>query len=109
MRINDNEFPVVVQAFDTTDREDRFVAEQVVSNQTEVDSFTNRYAGKLIKVKVLNAEELRHEHVDVVTRRKTSSGSAGVWILLLLVIAALVIAGFATGWIQRTFGLNLNF
>jgi hypothetical protein len=108
MRINDNEFPVVVQAFDTTDREDRFVAEQVVRSQTEVDSFTNRYAGKLIKVKVLSADEVRHDHRDVVTRRKTSS-TAGVWILVLLVIAALVIAGFATGWIQRTFGLNLNF
>jgi hypothetical protein len=108
MRINDNEFPVVVQAFDTTDREDRFVAEQVVSNQTEVDTFTNRYAGKLIKVKVLNADELKQDHRNVVTRRKTSSG-AGVLILVLLVIAALVIAGFATGWIQRTFGLNLNF
>lgn len=108
MRINDNEFPVVVQAFDTTDQEDRFVAEQVVSSQIEVDTFTNRYAGKLIKVKVLNADELRQDNRNVVTRRKTSSG-AGVWILILLVIAALVIAGFATGWIQRTFGLNLNF
>lgn len=108
MRINDNEFPVVVQAFDTTDREDRFVAEQVVSSQSEVDSFTNRYAGKLIKVKVMNAEELRQDHRNVATRRKTSSGTA-VWILVLLALAALVIAGFATGWIQRTFGLNLNF
>jgi cobalamin biosynthesis Mg chelatase CobN len=108
MRINDNEFPVVVQAFDTTDSEDRFVAEQVVSNQTEIDSFTSRYAGKLIKVKVMNADELKHDHRNVVTRRKTSSGT-GVWIFLLLVLAALVIAGFATGWIQRTFGLNLNF
>lgn len=108
MRINDNEFPVVVQAYDTTEPEDRFVAEQVVNTQTEVDTFTNRYAGKLIKVKVLNAEELRQDHRNVVTRKKTSS-VAGVWILILLVIAALVIAGFATGWIQRTFGLNLNF
>lgn len=114
MRINDNEFPVVVQAFDTTNPQDRFVAEQVVRNQAEVDSFTNRYAGKLIKVKVLDADELRPEHSDVVTnrnvvtRKKTSSGT-GVWILVLLVVAALVIAGFATGWIQRTFGLNLNF
>lgn len=108
MRINDQEFPVVVQAYDTTDREDRFVAEQVVSNQSEVDTFTNRYAGKLIKVKVLNADELKHDQRNVVTRRKTSSG-AGVWILILLALAALVIAGFATGWIQRTFGLNLNF
>lgn len=114
MRIRDNEFPVVVQAYDTSDRQDRFVAEQVVSSQAEVDSFTTRYAGKLIKVRTMDADDVRrrdHEHVEtkhVETKRRTSSG-AGAWVLILLVLAALVIAGFATGWIQRTFGLNLNF
>lgn len=106
MRIQDNEFPVVVQAYDTTDRQDRFVAEQVVSSQAEIDTFTTRYAGKLIKVRTVATDDVRNDHHKVV--RKRSSG-AGVWVLILLVLAALVIAGFATGWIQRTFGLNLNF
>ncbi|HYE53322.1 MAG TPA: hypothetical protein VD996_00710 [Chitinophagaceae bacterium] len=111
MRVKDNEFPVVVQAYDTRDAEDRFVAEQVVSNQTEIDHFTSRYAGKLIKVRALSQTELRHDHyhgADSSPARRRNS-AAGVWLLLLLVVVALVITGFATGWIQRTFGLNVNF
>jgi hypothetical protein len=108
MRVKDNEFPVVVQAFDTKDRQDLFVAEQVVHNQPEVDTFTSRYVGKLIKVRLLSDDELKVNHGQPVARRKSNSG-AGIWILLLLVVVALIIAGFATGWIQRTFGINLNF
>ena len=62
MRVRDNEFPVVIQAYDTRDKQDLFVAEQVVNTQAEVDTFTSRYAGKLIRVRLPNGEELRHDH-----------------------------------------------
>lgn len=111
MRVQDNEFPVVVQAYDTRDSNDVFVAEQVVSTQAEVDNFTSRYAGRLIKVRALSADEVHTDHYQELRRpaaRRRSSG-AGVVVLILLVLVALVIAGFTTGWIQRNLGLNLNF
>lgn len=108
MRVKDNEFPVVLQAYDTRDRQDLFVAEQVVHTQAEVDTFTSRYAGKLIKVRLPNGQELKHdEHSRPVARRRSSGGT--VILLVLLVLIALAVVGFATGWIQNTFGWNLNF
>jgi uncharacterized protein HemX len=108
MRVRDNEFPVVLQAYDTRDKQDLFVAEQVVNTQTEVDTFTSRYAGKLIRVRLPNGEELRHDHRNTAApRRKSGAGLAIV--LILLVLAALVVVGFASGWIQQNLGWNLNF
>jgi hypothetical protein len=108
MRVRDNEFPVVIQAYDTRDKQDLFVAEQVVNTQAEVDTFTSRYAGKLIKVRLPNGEELRHDRHGA-TPRKRSSGAGTAILLILLVLAALVVVGFATGWIQNNLGWNLNF
>jgi hypothetical protein len=108
MRVNDNEFPVVVQAFDTKDKYDEFVAEQVVSNQVEVDTFTSRYAGKLIKVRHLSNDEVKHDYHPHPARKRTTSG-AGIWLLLLLVIVALVVVGFTTGWVQKNLGWNVGF
>lgn len=111
MRLNDNEFPVVVQAFNTREDHDEFVAEQVVISQAEVDLFTSRYAGKLIKMRHLSNDEIRRDHTyagsHAITRRRTSS--AGIWLLLLLVLAALVVIGFTTGWVQRNLGWDLSF
>ena len=111
MRVQDNEFPVVVQAYETRDNNDVFVAEQVVSTQSEVDNFTTRYAGRLIKVRALSADEVNTDRYHELRRpaaRRRSSG-AGLVVLILLVLVALVVAGFTTGWIQRNLGLNLNF
>lgn len=108
MRVRDNEFPVVVQAYDNRDRQDLFVAEQVVYSQAEVDTFTSRYAGKLIRVRLPNGEELKHDH-RAVTPRKRRSGAGMAILLILLVLIALVIVGFTTGWIQNTFGIDLKF
>ena len=109
MRLRDEEFPVVVQAYDPTGPKDSFVAEQVVYSQVEIDNFTSRYAGLLIKARELSdTETTRDERVDrrrTVKRRR--SGSAVGWVLfLLVVIIGLLVWGFASGWIQQNFGIQ---
>jgi hypothetical protein len=106
MEIRKNEFPVVVQAYDNTSTTDeRFVAEQVVNSQSEIDLFTSRYAGKLIKARTLSDTELqRSAHVTHHPARRGSS--AGIYIFLFIIIA-LVVIGFATGWIQRNLNIQI--
>jgi len=106
MRLHNNEFPVVVEAYDnrTSDRDDRFVAEQVVYSQDEIDNFTARYAGMLIKARTLNNQEMEIRHHPNVRRRTNSS--AGIWIFFLVLLLAAIAVGWYTGWIQRTFHIN---
>ena len=107
MRIRDDEFPVVVQAYDPSGSKDSFVAEQVVYTQTEIDTFTSRYAGLLIKAREVSDTETPADRTVVQKRRKTKSGSTFGWILFLLVIIiGLLVWGFATGWIQQNFGIH---
>ena len=49
MEVRNSDFPVVVQAYEPSNREDIFLAEQVVNSQAEIDGFTLKFAGKLIK------------------------------------------------------------
>ncbi len=106
MDVRREDFPIVIQAYDADNRNDDFLAEQVVHSQAEVDLFTSRFTGKLIKARKLTTTEHRNdeaERPDYHTERRGSSGM--VWILLLLVIAALVAWGFYTGWIQAQLGM----
>jgi hypothetical protein len=107
MKVKDNQFPIAVQAYNTKAGQELFVAEQIVYNQAQVDTFTSQHAGMLIKTRLLTDLELGKatvEHKKFVKRR-SSAGS--ILLIILLVIAVLVVIGFATGWIQRTFGLNM--
>ena len=109
MRVRDEEFPVVVQAYDPSGSKDAFVAEQVVYTQTEIDSFTSRYAGLLIKARELSDVETtpdpRVGRKRSVEKRK--GGSTVGWVLLFLVlIIGLLVWGFTTGWIQQNFGIH---
>ncbi len=107
MRIQDDEFPVVVQAYDPSGSKDAFVAEQVVYTQADIDSFTSRYAGLLIKAKNLSNEEYSTETRDVSKKRKARSGGGfGLILFFIVVIIGLLVWGFATGWIQQHFGIN---
>jgi hypothetical protein len=111
MRIRDDEFPVVVQAYDPSGSRDAFIAEQVVFTQVEIDNFTSRYAGMLIKAREFNEAETTNDAQAVdsslVRKRKTRSGSRVGWVLFILVlIIGLLVWGFATGWIQKNFGIN---
>lgn len=107
MKVNTDEFPVVVQAYQTAGTNEQFVAEQVVNTQAEIDNFTALHTGLLIKASKIRNEELGLKHPAALENRKRKSSSA-VWLLLLLVIVAIVVAGFATGWIQRNFGITLG-
>ena len=110
MIVNEKEFPVVVQAYQSSGNQELFVAEQVVNSQTEVDSFSSRYAGHVIKARVVNNAELQADGREIRRRNRAGRKSSGAaaWALILLVIVALIVVGFTTGWIQKTFNLNLD-
>ena len=75
MRLRDEEFPVVVQAYDPSGSKDSFIAEQVVYSQMEIDNFTSRYAGLLIKAREANETETTSDprigRKRTVTRRRS--------------------------------------
>ena len=107
MKVNTAEFPVVVQAYQTAGSNEQFVAEQVVNTQAEIDNFTALHTGLLIKARKLQNGELGLKH-PAALQNKRRKGSSTVWLLFLLVIIAIVVAGFATGWIQRNFGITVG-
>ncbi len=106
MQISDSEFPVVVQAYDTADLQEIFIAEQIVSDQAALDSFSTRYAGRLIKVRPLTSAETEHQHV-VAPKPRKSSGAATTFLVILFILIILIAIGFATGWIQENFNIHL--
>ena len=104
MEVRNNQFPVVVQAYEPSTTQNVFIAEQVVNTQAEIDGFTTRFAGKLIKARSLSeaeAEKQRH-----VAKANAPAKKSNAWIFLLLLIVILVGVGLYTGWIQKTFGLS---
>jgi len=109
MVINEKEFPVVVQAYQPGRDGELFVAEQMVRNQTEVDAFSSRYAGYVIEARVIKENELATKSNYDNRTRRTAVHRRGIpaWAILLLIVVVLAIVGFTTGWIQKTFELNL--
>ena len=72
MEVRNSDFPVVVQAYEPSNKQDVFIAEQVVNSQAEIDGFTLRFAGKLIKARSLSETEIeRQKHVTA--RRNPST------------------------------------
>ena len=109
MVINDREFPVVVQAYQPSANGELFVAEQMVRNQVEVDAFSSRYAGYVIKARIVKENEMVPEYSNGNGTKRTAIHRRGIpaWAIFLLIVVVLVVVGFTTGWIQRTFELNL--
>jgi len=105
MEISKDQFPLVVQAFEITGNKEFFVAEQVVNSQAEVQTFSTRYAGKVIKARALNSTEAGQHKTVYSKSGKTPVGPILLVILLILIILAAI--GYYTGWIQRTFGISL--
>lgn len=108
MEVRKEDFPVVVQAFDTGGTTDIFIAEQVVNSQADIDAFTSRYAGKLIKARRLTDAEVQRQHGThtTTTHRKKSSVGTYIIIIILLILVALVVVGFTTGWFQENFNMG---
>ena len=100
MDIRKEEFPLALQAYDVRGEREDFVAEQVVNSQAEADNFMSLYAGRLIKTREVRPVETKHYPVH---RRRTSPAGT-FWIIVLAIIVILLIAGFATGWIQTMIG-----
>jgi type VI protein secretion system component VasF len=107
MVVNEREFPVVVEAYQPADNGDLFVAEQMVRNQSEVDLFSRRYAGYIIKARGIKENEFIKENNGHTRRTTVPRRGIPAWAILLLIVVVLVVVGFTTGWIQRTFELNL--
>ena len=106
MEVRNSDFPVVVQAYEPANKQDVFIAEQVVNSQSEIDGFTLRYAGKLIKARSLSEGEVqRQRHVASRRDDNTRKGSY-LWIFVLVLLVVLIGVGFYTGWIQRTFNIS---
>ncbi|MDB5276703.1 MAG: hypothetical protein JWR61_1658 [Ferruginibacter sp.] len=100
MDLRSEDLPATLQAFDLMDNKEIFLAEQVVSNQAEIDIFTNRYAGKLIKAKTTLPVNSNSSYAKPAHRSRYSSTGVVMAIIVVLVIV-LVIYGFSTGWIQE--------
>lgn len=106
MEVRNTDFPVVIQAYEPSNKQDVFIAEQVVNNQAEIDGFTLRFAGKLIKARSLSDTEIERQR-HVASRRGAPSRSGSyLWIFVLLLIVVLIGIGFYTGWIQKTFNIS---
>lgn len=104
MILNKDDFPITIQAFEITGDKEYFIAEQIVNSQQEVDLFSSRYAGKVIKVKTISPSEAPATSSK---RPKTKSSATTIILVVLLILIILIAIGFYTGWIQRTTGINL--
>ncbi|MFT3822691.1 MAG: hypothetical protein QM731_02180 [Chitinophagaceae bacterium] len=107
MIIESNQYPVVIQAYQPSINSDLFVAEQVVYNQAEADGFASRYTGLLIKARKPNEHELVSAPNYVAPQPRRAHGNGVVWVMLLILIA-LVVVGFTTGWFERNWGVTLQ-
>ena len=102
MNLTKEDLPATIQAFDLQDNQEVFIAEQVVNSQSEIETFTNRYIGKLIKAKKVATVESSNSYGNpAYTHTKKRSSNGLIMIIIILIITALVIYGFSTGWIQE--------
>ncbi|MEP7141782.1 MAG: hypothetical protein ABI707_02870 [Ferruginibacter sp.] len=105
MDLTKEDLPATVQAFELQEDKEIFIAEQVVNSQSEIETFTTRYAGKLIKAKKVPViAEHNYTHPEYKERR---SSTGIVMIIIILVIVVLVIYGLSTGWIQEKLNLKI--
>ncbi len=107
MKVKDNQFPIAIQAYNTKGNQELFVAEQIVYTQSQVDVFSSKHAGMLIRTRLLTDAELGKASVEQKKYVKRRSSASSILLIVLLVIVVLVVVGFATGWIQQTFGLDI--
>ncbi|MEO6550038.1 MAG: hypothetical protein ABIN94_18695 [Ferruginibacter sp.] len=108
MNLQKEDLPATIQAFELQDNKEIFLAEQIVNSQSEIETFTTRYAGKLIKAKKVPVREMNTYSESTPAFQKKKSSSTGlVMIIIIVILIALILYGFSTGWIQQTFHLKV--
>lgn len=105
MHIKSEDLPVMLQAFELHNGAEIFVAEQLVHSQGEVDNFTALYAGKIIKAS--KETSTTKDNLQPAATKKRNPVVGFVMIAIVLILLALVIYGFSTGWIQEKFNLSI--
>lgn len=105
MDLTKEDMPATIQAFELLDNKEIFIAEQVVNSQSEIEAFTARYAGKLIKAKTTSINQTKQFGNSTYKKQRSSTGL--IMMIIILIIITLVIYGFSTGWIQEKFNLKI--
>lgn len=105
MYLHKGQFPITIQAYEITGDKEFFIAEQMVNSQAEIETFSNKYAGKLIKAKALLTTKTTS--TTSTGRHNRKSSAATIFIVILIILIILIAIGFYTGWIQRTTGITL--
>ena len=106
MELRNADLPAVIQAFELQDNDEIFIAEQVVNSQSEIETFTTKYTGKLIKAKKVPVLADTGGY-STRTYKKQPSSAGIILIVIIIIIALLVIYGFSTGWIQEKLHLKI--
>lgn len=101
MELRKEDLPATIQAFDLQNNEEIFIAEQIVNDQAEIEAFTTRYAGKLIKAKTVVVDNRKTVHNTTNHDTSKRNNNAVIVIIILVIIAAAIAYGFYTGWIQE--------
>lgn len=104
MDLSTKDLPATLQAYELHDNREIFLAEQVVNSQSDIDQFTSRYTGKLIKATQTVVKRDSSYVNNTVQKRNSGMGALAIIITLLLI--ALVIYGFYTGWIQQKLNIK---
>jgi hypothetical protein len=107
MELRKEDLPATLQAFELRDNEEIFLAEQVVNNQAEIELFTTRYSGKLIKAKTIAVDNRTQTSSSPGHQAPERNNNAIIVTVIILVIAALVAYGIYTGWIQQQLDINM--
>ena len=108
MDLRNEDLPATLQAFDLQDNKEIFIAEQIVNSQAEIETFTSRYAGKLIKAMKSPAKQVNsYATTNTEYRKAKTSSTSVVMIIIILILVALVIYGFSTGWIQEKLNIKV--
>ena len=105
MDLRKEDLPATLQAFELIDNKEIFLAEQVVNTQSEIDTFTSRYSGKLIKAKAVVPLDKRSSYASTATQRRTRPGTI-IAVIVFIIIVALVVYGYSTGWLQEQLHLK---
>ncbi|TDH28876.1 hypothetical protein EXU57_02045 [Segetibacter sp. 3557_3] len=105
MNVRKEDFPVVLQAYELVNNKETFIAEQVVNNQSDVDNFSARYTGKLIKAKqwtnTVNTTATNNTDTTILPAKRKKNNAVAIIITIIVLIIILLAIAYYTGWLQQ--------